>query len=68
MQLVNFQQPVPPAHASTPSQANDAAWREARDQLIVELLYGSGLRVGELVGLDAQPSPQAQGWLDLDDA
>lgn len=68
VQLANFQQPVPPAHASTPSQANDAAWREARDQLIVELLYGSGLRVGELVGLDAQPSPQAQGWLDLDDA
>lgn len=45
----------------------DAAWMEVRDQLMVELLYGSGLRVGELVGLDVQASTQARGWLDLDD-
>ena len=47
---------------------DDDPWLEARDAAMVELLYGSGLRVGELVGLDAQPSPQAKGWLDLDDA
>ena len=29
---------------------------DARDHCIVELLYGCGLRVGELVGLDAAPS------------
>ncbi|HVE53638.1 MAG TPA: site-specific integrase, partial [Ramlibacter sp.] len=40
-------------------------WLEARDAAIVELLYGCGLRVGELVGLDAQASGQARGWVDL---
>jgi integrase/recombinase XerC len=41
-------------------------WLEARDAAIVELLYGCGLRVGELVGLDAQASREARGWVDLD--
>lgn len=40
-------------------------WLEARDAAIVELLYGCGLRVGELVGLDAQASGAARGWIDL---
>ena len=40
-------------------------WLEARDAAIVELLYGCGLRVGELVGLDAQASGAAKGWIDL---
>jgi integrase/recombinase XerC len=39
---------------------------EARDQCITELLYGCGLRIGELVGLDAQASAKARGWIDLD--
>ncbi|MDB5742844.1 MAG: phage integrase family protein [Polaromonas sp.] len=38
---------------------------EARDQCITELLYGCGLRIGELVGLDVQASGQARGWIDL---
>ena len=41
-------------------------WLEARDAAIVELLYGCGLRVGELVGLDAQASKEARGWVDLE--
>jgi integrase/recombinase XerC len=42
------------------------AWLEARDAAIVELLYGGGLRVGELAGLDVQAGALARGWLDLD--
>ena len=41
-------------------------WLEYRDAAMVELLYGCGLRVGELVGLDAQASNTAKGWLDLE--
>jgi integrase/recombinase XerC len=49
------------------SYANEEAdpWLEARDAAIVELLYGCGLRVGELVGLDAVASKDARGWIDL---
>jgi integrase/recombinase XerC len=38
---------------------------QARDQCITELLYGCGLRIGELTGLDAVASGQARGWVDL---
>ena len=41
-------------------------WLECRDAAMVELLYGCGLRVGELVGLDAQAGNTAKGWLDLE--
>jgi integrase/recombinase XerC len=40
----------------------------ARDHAIVELLYGCGLRVGELCALDAQAGAQAAGWIDVADA
>ena len=40
----------------------------ARDHCIVELLYGCGLRVAELVGLDVVASTAAAGWIDAPDA
>jgi integrase/recombinase XerC len=46
-------------------QSDDDPWLEARDAAMVELLYGSGLRVGELIGLDAEASSTARGWIDL---
>jgi integrase/recombinase XerC len=38
-----------------------------RDHAVIELLYGCGLRIGELVALDMQASPQARGWIDRAD-
>ena len=40
----------------------------ARDICIAELLYGCGLRVGELAGLDVRASADAAGWIDAVDA
>ena len=40
-------------------------WVQARDTAMVELMYGSGLRVGELIGLDVVASNHARGWVDL---
>jgi integrase/recombinase XerC len=48
--------------------ANADPWLEARDAAMVELLYGAGLRVGELTGLNAHASSTARGWVDLDAA
>lgn len=39
---------------------------DARDHAIVELLYGGGLRVAELLGLDQTPAADSSGWLDLE--
>lgn len=46
-------------------QSQDDPWLEARDAAMVELLYGSGLRVGELVGLDVVAGGRDRGWVDM---
>jgi len=45
--------------------AEQDPWLEARDAAMVELLYGSGLRVAELVGLDAVATAASRGWVDM---
>ena len=41
---------------------------DLRDRCMTELLYGCGLRIGELIGLDVRASGQARGWVDADAA
>jgi integrase/recombinase XerC len=48
--------------------ATDNPALRARDHAMVELLYSSGLRVGELTGLDVAASSTAAGWVDAPDA
>jgi integrase/recombinase XerC len=55
-------------HAGPQDDAEEALWLDARDAAIVELLYSSGLRVGELTGLDRHASASARGWIDMDGA
>ncbi|MDI9329748.1 MAG: tyrosine recombinase XerC [Alphaproteobacteria bacterium] len=52
-------------HRSPQADTDKARWLDARDAAMAELMYGSGLRVGELVGLDIAGSAQERGWLDL---
>ena len=51
------------------TEPGDDPWLEARDAAMVELLYGCGLRVAELTGLDVVASDaaakQGRGWIDL---
>ena len=60
---------VDQAMALADHREDDADARlEARDQCLVELLYGCGLRVGELTGLDTGAGAEAAGWIDAADA
>ena len=55
-----------PVAEDADSQEADAL--AARDHAIAELLYGCGLRLGELLGLDLAAGADSAGWIDVDDA
>ena len=60
-------------HATPTDGEGDATSVEAealaaRDHAIAELLYGCGLRLGELLGLDLAAGAESAGWIDTDDA
>ena len=55
-------------HETEGGSGADAPALAARDHAITELLYGCGLRVAELTGLDLAASAGARGWVDLADA
>jgi integrase/recombinase XerC len=67
------QGPSEPSKRASAARDNDGqlgsaegdGWRGLRDQAMVELLYGCGLRLSELIGLDLAPGDQRQGWIDL---
>jgi len=44
--------------------AEKGEWELDRDHALIELLYSSGLRLSELLGLDIEPSRDSLGWVD----
>jgi integrase/recombinase XerC len=57
-----------PGADEAPSDPEEAAALAARDHAIAELLYGCGLRLGELLGLDLRAGAESGGWIDAEDA
>jgi integrase/recombinase XerC len=56
------------APADDAADSVEAQALAARDHAIAELLYGCGLRLGELLGLDLAAGAESAGWIDVDDA
>jgi integrase/recombinase XerC len=53
------------AQAGAEPQQTLHPWQALQQHCMVELLYGAGLRISELLMLDAQPTPHSQAWIDL---
>ncbi|NIC42579.1 tyrosine recombinase XerC [Aquabacterium sp. A08] len=56
----------PGAPIDTPGEALERDALAARDRCLAELLYGCGLRIAELLGLDLHPVPGSRGWIDAE--
>jgi integrase/recombinase XerC len=56
------------APASSDIDSAESQALAARDHAIAELLYGCGLRLGELLGLDLAAGTESAGWIDVVDA
>jgi integrase/recombinase XerC len=54
--------------AADAEASDESAALAVRDHAIAELLYGCGLRLGELLGLDLRAGAASAGWIDVDDA
>jgi integrase/recombinase XerC len=65
---LSVDQAVALAEQGAGAEGSGNALLDARDHCIVELLYGCGLRVGELVGLDLHAGAATAGWIDAADA
>jgi site-specific recombinase XerD len=48
-----------------PSPEDEPHWRRLRDDAVLEILYGSGVRVGELCGLDLDSLDLASGAVSV---
>ena len=48
-----------------PSPEDEPHWRRLRDDAVLEILYGSGVRVGELCGLDLDSVDLASGAMSV---
>jgi integrase/recombinase XerC len=59
--------PVDAALALMQAPHDDSA-AGLRNAAMAELMYGSGLRISELIGLDVTASKQALGWIDAGQA
>ena len=57
-----------PAADQAEASSVEAEALAARDHAIAELLYGCGLRLGELLGLDLRAGAESAGWIDAEDA
>lgn len=73
LRLAEHAQSAAEPHAQHPfeppgAQAVLPGWQQSQQHCMVELLYGAGLRISELLMLDAQPGPHSQAWVDLPSA
>lgn len=66
VQLASYTGQNVPVAESRAHSPEDLALMELRDRCITELLYGCGLRMAELVGLDVRGSAQSRCWIDRD--